>query len=506
MRPAAGWRGRTLLLFALAGLTAGAGGCALNRQAGQEVVEALARYRQQDESQAQSYGAMRVAPAGPARDQLPAVPGRDDGPASSSEPAPAEPQSLRDCIWLALTGNPEIRAAEENALALAARVARETAPPDPVISTRTLPRPQMLADGSNYFNLGVSITLPVPEKLDRAGRVAWKEARMAVAELQRTRLNVIAEVKRTYYRLYIIDRTIEVDLANQELLRGLIDVARAQVAGGRGRQEDVLRAQVELSGLESELVELRRERQTMEAMLNSLLNRPPGSSLPVLPDVDLRSVDMRLEDLLRQAADHNPDLQRLRRQIERDHENLALARLGYWPELMVGFEWMYMRSRPAFQPPPDPTTGMRPDVDRMSESGGDTYAIMAGFSLPIWSEKIAGAIREAQRRLLASQHEYSATRNRVRYAIEDALARVRAQRELAGIFRSTIIPQAQQAYEVSRVAYSAGTSEFLSVIDNWQRWLTFTIQYHRALGELERSVADLEQAAGLSLAELGEPG
>lgn len=493
---------RSPVLLVLAGLAAGAGGCTLSRLAEQDVAEALARYRQQQESLAQGYGTVRAAtrplrggarPAGPEPNEATARP----------ETAPAEPQSLRDYILLALSENPEIKAAEENARARAARVAQQTVPSDPVISTRTLPRPQMFADGSNYFNLGVDITLPVPEKLDRAGRVAWMEARMGVAELQRVRLNVIADVKRTYFRIYIIDRTIEVDLANQDLLRGLIDAARAQVAAGRRGQDDVLRAQVELSSLESELVGLRQERQTSAALLNSLLNRPPATAVPALPDFDLRSVDTRLEDLMRCAAEHSPELQRLQRQIERDRESLSLARLGYWPDFLVGFEWMYMRPRPAFEPLPDPATGLRPDVDRMSESGRDMYAIMAGFSLPIWSEKIEGAIREAQRRLLASQHEYSATRNRVHYAIEDALARVRAQQELAGIFRSTIIPQAQQAYEVSRAAYSAGTTDFLYVIDNWRRWLTFTTQYHRALGELERSVADLEQAVGLSLAESG---
>ena len=65
------------------------------------------------------------------------------------------------------------------------------------------------------------------------------------------------------------------------------------------------------------------------------------------------------------------------------------------------------------------------------------------------------------------------------------------------------IPQSRQAYEVSRASYTAGRGEFLFVIDNWQKWLTFTIQYHRALGELERSVADLEEALGLSLGEAG---
>jgi hypothetical protein len=45
----------------------------------------------------------------------------------------------------------------------------------------------------------------------------------------------------------------------------------------------------------------------------------------------------------------------------------------------------------------------------------------------------------------------------------------------------------------------------LYVIDNWRKWLVFTIQYYRSLGELERSVADLEQALGLSLTEAGAP-
>ena len=47
----------------------------------------------------------------------------------------------------------------------------------------------------------------------------------------------------------------------------------------------------------------------------------------------------------------------------------------------------------------------------------------------------------------------------------------------------------------------AGTSDFQYVIDNWQRWLFFRIQYYRTLGEVERSMADLEQAVGVSIVE-----
>ena len=87
----------------------------------------------------------------------------------------------------------------------------------------------------------------------------------------------------------------------------------------------------------------------------------------------------------------------------------------------------------------------------------------------------------------------------VDYEIQDALARVQAQRELAGIFADTIIPQAKQAYDVSLADYAAGSEDFQAAIDNWQNWLTFATQYHRAVGQFQRSLADLEEALGTTI-------
>ncbi len=162
-----------------------------------------------------------------------------------------------------------------------------------------------------------------------------------------------------------------------------------------------------------------------------------------------------------------------------------------------------MESREAFRPPPNPATGMRPTVSKLSEDASDNWAITVGFNIPIWRDKIEGRIREARRKLSASQQQYNSVRNAVYFRVTDALERVRSQQELANIFQHTIIPQAQQTYEVSRAGYIAGGSDFLYVIDNWQKWLKFRIQYHRIIGELEKSVADLEQVLGMSITEVG---
>ena len=470
-------------------------GCALNRQADTEMSAALARYEQRAKPDADAYSESLKPTTRPAA--------ATSQPASQAGSSTTEPQTLREFIVTALAQNPEIKAAEQTARARFARVPQVTALPDPILSTKTLPEPIRTAEGDNFFILGVKQKLLVPEKLDRAGRVALQEARMALEALQSARLRVIADVKRAYFSLYVIDKTLEIDAANQELLRGLIDAARAQVATGRRSQDDVLRAQVELYTLESDLIDLRQRRTTVAAALNRILNRPPATPVPEPGRFELRSVQARLEEMIKLAVDKNPKLERITQQIQRDRESLRLAELAYWPDFTLGFEWIQMDPRGAFKPPRNPQTGIRPLTPQTSEDGSDNWSITFGMNLPIWFEKIRGGIRAARSRLLASQHEYASERNRVYFQVEDALARVYSQRELAELFDGTIIPQARQAYEVSRSAYTSGRSDFLFVIDNWQKWLTFTIQYHRALGELERSVADLEEALGMSLSEAG---
>jgi outer membrane protein, heavy metal efflux system len=429
----------------------------------------------------------------------------EDSASGDASIEPQAPKRLRDFIVLALERNPDIKASEETARSKVERIRQVTALPDPFLNMKVMPEPVRTAEGDNFFIMGVSQKLPVPEKLDRAGRVAYEETRVALQQWQATRLRVIADVKRAYFQLYVIDRSADVTQANQDLVRGLIDVARSQVAVGRRSQDDVLRAQVELSNLEAELIVLRQRRVTIVARLNEILDRQPQTEIKTPEEFGVRDVQLTIETLLKKAADANPELKRIKHQVESDRESLELAKLAYWPDFSLGVEWISMEPRDSFRPPLNATTGRRPVVSKMSEDGSDNWAITFGFTLPIWYEKIEGGIEEATRRLASSRAQYRSTANRIEFAVEDSLERVVSQQDLARIFRDTIIPQAKQTYRVSQASYSAGTSDFLYVIDNWRNWLVFTIQYYRSMGELERSVADLEQALGLSLIEAGGP-
>ncbi|HRX86661.1 MAG TPA: TolC family protein, partial [Phycisphaerae bacterium] len=435
---------RARLGVVAAGIALGivAGGCTLARSADEQVAERLGRYRDEAATTATAYGDANWRAPAP-------VPAGTTGLPPAESP-PAEPVRLREFIVVALGNNPQIEAAEERARAQAERVAQVTALPDPTVMTKTLPEPVRTAEGDNYFVLGVQQKFPIPGKLDHAGRAALHDLQAALEQVQAQRLAVIADVKRAYFRIYVIDQTIVIDQTNQDLVRGLVDVARSQSASGQRTQGDALRAQVELSDLQSQIISLRQERARAVAQLNRLLSRSPDTEIPAVAPFDLRTVDLAVDRLFGLAEDSNPQLAGLRAQIDRAQEQLEVAKLAWWPDFTLGFEWMYMDGRRAFQPPPNPQTGMVPVVSRMSEDGSDNWAITFGFNLPIWVDRVQAQIAEARHRKLAAQAEYAAERDRVRYRIEDALARVRAQQELGILFRDTIIPQAQQAYEVSR--------------------------------------------------------
>ena len=469
-------------------------GCISDGAGRREVAAVLDRYAQTISQTAEAHSRIPIRNA-PDGDE-------DAGPVKLSQ----SPAALRDYIALALRENPSIQAAEATARAKAERIPQVTALPDPTLTLKVLPEPVRTAEGDNFFTMGVSQRFPIPAKLDLKGRIALEEVRAAMEELQDTRLRVIGEVKRAYFQLYVLDKTADVTRTNQNLLRGLIDVARTQVAVGRRNQDDVLRAQVELSNIQAELIDLGRQRVTIVARINKLLSRSPTTPVETPQDFDTRQAEFTVEQLLERAAKLNPKLRRLQTRVKRDELRVELAELADWPDFVLGLEWMSMEPRDAFEPPRNPTTGTRPKAPQMSEDGSDNWAITFGFTVPIWLKKTEAGVSEAKHSLAASRLRYVSTRNEVDFRIADALERVRAQRELATLFKNTVIPQAEQAYRASQSSYTAGTSDFPYVIDNWRKWLSSTIQYHRSLGELERSVADLEQVLGQSLTEVEEPG
>ena len=478
----------------LIGLAAAMSGCATYDRTANDVERAVRDWQRRQVAVPSS----RAAPA-EARVMTPEL-----SPAATSSPTFAANKRVQEHIRTALERHPSIKAAVAGVEAKLARIPQVTALPDPWLKAIVRPEPIQTAAGDLYFTLGVGQTIPLPAKLDRAGRIAAAEVRMAIEQLNATRLRIISDVERAYAALYLMDRNVELTAANRALLEDLARVVHLQYEVGAVPQQDLLRVQTAVAKLRDDENRYRLRRMSAAATLNQLMDYSVTTPQPTTESLHSDVVQTDVEGLLRLAEQHSPELARLTEQVRRDEQRVALARLGYWPEVTLGVEWSYVDPRMPFVPPANPQTGVVPPYNRKSAAGDDNWALSVQFNLPIWSQRIKAAKREARHNLLRTQHELQSQRSTVALRIYDAWTRVQTQQETVRLLESTLIPEARQTYEVTLTAYQAGKTDFLDVIDSWRRRLDFELMLQRETVDLETAFSDLQREVGLQLFQMSQ--
>jgi cobalt-zinc-cadmium efflux system outer membrane protein len=398
-------------------------------------------------------------------------------------------QGVESYVDLAMNSNPQINAAKQKVERLKQRIDQVTSLDDPMVTFASGDMAETAAGQVDYI-AGVSQRFPYPGKQNAKGQVAAKDVVAAEADLQRVKLRIAGDVRRAYWRYYYTTRGIEITEQSMQLVTSFQETAESMLRAGRANQEHVLRASVELTDLESRIVVLTQQKQTTVAMLGSLLNLQAGTQLPPPPTIEFSNQSLELDELLQQAQKQNPELGAARARVAGFRERWELADLDAKPDFLVGFNYGEVGA-----------SGLAPGAN-----GDDQWSVMLGMTLPIWADKEDAARSEALRGISEKLSELQAAQNRVAFKVQDSLARVQAQRQLIALFEERMIPEAQQAVDVSIRGYRAGGVEFLSLIENWKQLLRFELMQQQNLTRMEQALADLREAVGGNLpnAELSQ--
>ncbi|MGH7447283.1 MAG: TolC family protein, partial [Longimicrobiales bacterium] len=211
-------------------------------------------------------------------------------PQQMPERAPAAPEDsthaeaqLDSLIAIAMLVNPAVHAAQQRVHVAQARIGPAGALPDPMLSVGIMNLPVREPGFSDFMTMktvGAVQTLPFPGKRTLAERTAELEVRAAEANLESVRRDVVADVRKAWYDLALLDHTLAIMEANQNLLVNFVQVTESRYATGTGGQQDILKAQVETSRLAEHAVAITEQRRAALARLNAVLDRP--SDTPVV--------------------------------------------------------------------------------------------------------------------------------------------------------------------------------------------------------------------------------
>ena len=385
-----------------------------------------------------------------------------------------------DLVRLALARNPDLE--ELVARVAAARGRRDLAGRLPEAELRYEQRGLPLAEPLAYkraesLMIGLRQTLPVPGTLDARSRVAGAEAQRQVEGERQRRLELTAQVRRAFAEYYRSERQLRLHREHAELTARLVELTRSSYRAGRRGQQDVIRLSLELSRVHADLAHMEPELRAARALVNLLVNRPPQAPLGPPEELAPATVADAASDKTDAATvEHRPEIAAARAAIAREQASADLARLGaWWPSLMLGLDYMYM-----------------PERHDMRHG----YSAMVGLSLPWLSGGRRDERRIAGHNVRAEEKALEATRNALRYELEEARARYEAASAQYVVIERDIVGQARRNFEAAESAYAAGNADALTLLDAVRLYLDVRLDRVRALAHLETAAAELARAAG----------
>ena len=389
---------------------------------------------------------------------------------------------LKDFIATALQRNPEILAAQKRYEAARQRPAQESSFPDPRLSAGYAssggPLPFQGLGSQPTSNVGVMVTqdIPYPGKLRLRADIASKDAAAEYQQYLAVQLGVRSRVIQAYHMLHHTYAAVDILTQGKELMTRAIRVSEARYAAGKAAQQDILKAQTQLSILETRIVQMLQDRRTAEAQLNALMNRTPGTTIQVPEDTEPEQMKFTVDELLTKAATIAPDLARSQKMIERGELAVNLAKKDFHSDYSVSAGYYYMGSMPAM------------------------YEARVEIPLQLHrSSKQKPALTEQVQLLSEARHNYEAVEQNLQYKVREQYAAAETAFRLMKLYQDTILPQSSLTIEASLTEYETGKADFVSVLTNIITRVDAQEQYHGQELNYALALARLEELTGVAL-------
>lgn len=352
------------------------------------------------------------------------------------------------------------------------RIESASALPDPVLRAEFMDINR--ATNTRYLLMQ---TVPWFGKRDAQRGAAEAQAAQADGELAVTWSDVATRIKQAYAMRYLSSGSVQLAQQTLVLLEQLQQIAQTRYAHGLAAQQEVIRVQLEITQLRSELFALQSEQHHNHVRLNALLARPANAplaepnQLPALPNV----AKLDEANLLQRLHEHSPQLRIAQASLSASNQGRELAYLNRYPNFTLGVA---------------PT-----QVGNAIKQ----WDVMVEFNIPLQQSSRRAQEREAEAAVAAATARQAALRFQLESALAELLSALESARHTETLIATRLLPQAELSYQSALAGYATGKVDFAALIDAQKQILKARQQQLQAQTEAQLRLADIEKLLGEAL-------
>jgi outer membrane protein TolC len=388
--------------------------------------------------------------------------------------------NLAGLLSYAREHNPQLAATRYEAQAAAERIQPAGALPDPVLRTELMDitnqgtnKPaSILPSGVGNTRYLLMQAVPWYGRRDLQREVARAQALQAEGQTAATWAELSGKIKAAYAMYYFQSGSEKLAHETLDQMTQLEQVAQTRYANGIATQQEVIRAQIEKSGLQSELLELENEKHHTYGRLNALLSRPAMAELAE-PEGQ-RIVADRLDYATLEAAlrARNPQLQ------------IADAANS---EAQKSRDLTYSNRYPGF------TLGVAPN---QSGSAVRSWDLMVELNIPLQQESRRSQEHEAEAKLAASTARAQALQDQMLNELSESVAGFEAAKRTEALIDTRMLPQAQLSFQSAMAGYQNGKIDLSTLLEAHRQVLKARQQRIKAGFDAQLRMADIERLTG----------
>ena len=374
--------------------------------------------------------------------------------ANAQEP----PLNLQDAVSIAVQEDPWLTASKQTQEAFASEAIASSSLPDPKISLTAASFPvdsfSSRQEGMTQLVVGVSQTFPRGDTLS----LSRKQKNQLAQKQPFLRADRIAKVKTTVTKLWLdvffSQQSIRLIESDRALFEQLVSTAKASYTSteGKARQQDVIRAQLELTRLDDRLTSLRQKEERLQSELSEWIGVIAKSTLPDdVPNLTLQEALSSPSTMPKQALYElikgHPVLQATDQDISASETSVELAQQGYKPQWSTNLKYGHRNDDP---------------------SGNDRANLLSAgvtFDIPLFTDnKQDEQVRSAKYKTEAKRTEKLLIARQLIANLRSTFVQLNRLNERAALYREELLPQMSAQSEAALTAYNNDDGDFAEAV------------------------------------------
>jgi outer membrane protein, heavy metal efflux system len=352
--------------------------------------------------------------------------------------------------------------------------------PDPQITFQNLavgnpiPGNNLQTNNFAYFGYGFSQDIPFPGKLRLRASVAEKDAESAREALEAQQRAVVEQVSETYFNLFYLMNSLNLLQQTYDEFQRVVHITGAQYQVGMAQQQDVLKAQLEMTSILNEQQTTRQESEQGQADLKVALGREQDSADIQVSNVQPTVLNLDDHQLRQLALSASPVLKQAKALEQKSEQSLKLACQDYFPDFSISY--MYQKTGARFP---------------------DYYMATVGLTIPLYFwRKQTPEVEQAVLEKDSSRAQTYAAKLSVTAEVQNQWVAIQSMERVLRIYNDGLIPQAQATLKSAVATYQVGKVDFQTLLSAEVDVLRLKQQYYRAVADHEIAVAKIQQVTG----------